>query len=52
MQNKLTPNEEAKFSDVPNRYPEQQQPFIDAFSKMNISMEKLLKQLKTSEEKE
>ena len=52
MQNKSTPDEEAKFSDVLNRYPEQQQPFIDAFSKMNISMEKLLKQLETSEEKE
>lgn len=52
MQNKFTPDEEAQFSDVLNRYPEQQKPFVDAFSKMNINMEKLLKQLKTSEKKE
>jgi DNA-binding MarR family transcriptional regulator len=52
MQNKFTPDEEAQFSDVLNRYPEQQKPFVDAFSKMNVNMEKLLKQLKTSEKKE
>jgi hypothetical protein len=52
MQNKFTPEEEAQLSDVLNRYPEQQKPFIDAFSKMNLNMEKLLKQLKTSEENE
>lgn len=52
MQNKLTPDEETQFADVLNRYPEQQKPFIDAFSKMNLDMEKLLKQLKTSEENE
>jgi DNA-binding MarR family transcriptional regulator len=52
MQHKFTPDEEAQFSDVLNRYPEQKKPFVDAFSKMNIGMEKLLKQLETSEEKE
>jgi hypothetical protein len=52
MQNKFIPEEEAQLSDVLNRYPEQQKPFIDAFSKMNLNMEKLLKQLKTSEENE
>jgi hypothetical protein len=52
MQNKFSPEEEAQFSDVLNRYPEQQKPFVDVFSKMNVTMEKLLKQLKTSEKKE
>ena len=52
MQNKFTPEEETQFADVLNRYPEQQKPFIDAFSKMGIGMEKLLKQIKTSEKKE
>jgi DNA-binding MarR family transcriptional regulator len=52
MQNKFTPEEASKFADVLNRYPEQQKPFVEAFKKMNINMEKLLKQFKTSEEKE
>ena len=52
MQNKFTPEEESQFTDVLDRYPEQQKPFVDTFKKMNINMEKLLKQLKTSENKE
>ena len=52
MQNIFTPEEETQFSDVLNTYPEQQKPFFDAFGKMNVNMEKLLKQFKTSEEKE
>jgi DNA-binding Lrp family transcriptional regulator len=52
MQNKFTPDEETQFADILNRYPEQQKPFVDAFSKMSFSMEKLLRQFKTLEEKE
>jgi hypothetical protein len=52
MQNKFTPHEETQFADVLNKYPEQQKPFVDAFKKMNINMEKLLEQLKTTDEKE
>jgi DNA-binding Lrp family transcriptional regulator len=51
IQNKFTPEEEAQFSDVLERYPEQQKPFVDAFSKMNIGMEKLLKKLQPSDNK-
>ena len=51
MENKFTPEEESQFADVLNRYPEQQKPFVDAFSKMNISMEKLLKKLQPSDNK-
>ena len=49
MQNKFTPTEEDQVAAVLNRYPEQQKPFVDAFSKINVNMEKLLKQLKNSE---
>ena len=48
----VKPQEEAQFSDVLDRYPEQQKPFVDAFSKINANMEKLLKQLKNSDGKE
>jgi DNA-binding Lrp family transcriptional regulator len=51
IQNKFTPEEEAQFSDVLERYPEQQKPFVDALSKMNIGMEKLLKKLQPSDNK-
>lgn len=51
MQNKFTPHEEAQFADALNRYPEQQKPFVDAFSEINVNMEKMPKQLKNSEEK-
>jgi DNA-binding Lrp family transcriptional regulator len=52
IHNKFTPEEETRFADVLNRYPEQQKPFVEAFSRINVNMEKLLKQLKTSEDKE
>jgi DNA-binding Lrp family transcriptional regulator len=45
IHNKFTPEEENQFAAVLERYPEQQKPFVDAFSKMNINMEKLLKKL-------
>jgi DNA-binding Lrp family transcriptional regulator len=52
IHNKFTPEEENQFAAVLKRYPEQQKPFIDAFSKINVNMGKLLSQLKKSEEKE
>ena len=52
MENKFTQDEKTQFVDVLKRYPEQQKPFEVAFKKMNISMEKLLEQLKTIDEKD
>jgi hypothetical protein len=52
IHNKFTPEEENQFAAVLKMYSEQQKPFIDAFSKINVNMGKLLSQLKKSEEKE